>query len=59
VFGDAFEAGNSFFFFAGTDVEIAQHIQGGQIVGIVIDNLPVLLDCGVDLSLRKEFLSGF
>jgi hypothetical protein len=59
VFGDAFEAGDGFFFFAGANVKVAEHVEGRQIVGVVIDDLPILLDGGVEFPLRKEFLSGF
>jgi hypothetical protein len=50
---------NGFLFFARAHVKITQHVQGSEIVSVVIDDLPILLDCCVDLPLRKEFLSGF
>jgi hypothetical protein len=59
VFGDAFETGDGFFFFSGANVKVAEHVQGCEIVCVVIDDLPILLDCCVNLSLRQEFLSGF
>jgi hypothetical protein len=59
MFGDPFKALDSFFFLAGSNVKVAEHVQGSEILGIVIDDLPILFDCCVDLSLGKEFLSGF
>ncbi len=51
VSGDAFEARNGLLFFARANVKITQHIQGSKIVSVVIDDLTILLDRGVDLPL--------
>ncbi len=51
VLGDAFEALDGFFFFIRAHIKIAQHVQGSEIVSVVIDDLPILLDCSVELPL--------
>ncbi len=44
VLGDAFEAGNGLLLLAGAHVKVTKHIQGSEIVSVVIDDLPILLD---------------
>jgi len=59
VFRYAQEAGNRFFFLASARQKISQHVESGEIVIIVLDDLTILFDGGADLSLCQEFLSGF
>jgi hypothetical protein len=58
VLGDAGETGNSLVFLAGTRQKISQHVESGEIVVIVLNDLTILFNGGVDLSLRKEFLGS-
>src|SRR6185295_7925096 len=47
-----------FFFFAGARQKISQHVESGEIAIIVLDDLTILFNGGVNLPLREEFLSG-
>ena len=52
------ETSYRFLFFASARQKISQHVESGEIVSIVLDDLTILFNGGVDLPLREEFLSG-